>query len=417
MKGRGRIVGGIALLGWFLIATGSMGASRTWDNGGDRTNWFDAANWDLNVLPADGDAVVIPAGFTSIMLTNSTPQLDSLTITSSTLTFTNWNTALRATNVFVQTGAVLPHALCNTNALLSNTNRVYVECSNLTVDAGAFIDANWVGYPGGASGQRGQGPGGGYAGSDYSCCGGSYGGSGGKGQHGGALVTIPPYGSPYSPSDAGSGGGGSVRGGASGNGGGLIWISAAGKVTVNGTIRADGQNPVGSYSGPGAGGGIYILCRSFAGSGILEAKGAGNSGAEAGASGGGRIGVFYNAAAQAAEPAQPTATFSAMRGTIGSQGRTDHESGTVYIPDSRFLPGPLKAMFPDRIFVYGVSAWTPAAVTVTNTTVTFMEPGFQLTVTNDLLVGTSGILSFDISNQTANVGGNIVLTNTATFRL
>lgn len=71
----------------------------------------------------------------------------------------NWTTALNATNVTIQNGGGLQHVLCNTNALWSNTNHVYVVCSNLTVETGGSINVNNKGYPGGAVGTDGYGPG------------------------------------------------------------------------------------------------------------------------------------------------------------------------------------------------------------------------------------------------------------------
>ena len=76
-------------------------ATRTW-NGPAAGDWFQAGNWNPNdAYPAAGDAVVVNAG--SILLTNATAMLDSFAITNATLLFTNLNTVLSATNIYVAT--------------------------------------------------------------------------------------------------------------------------------------------------------------------------------------------------------------------------------------------------------------------------------------------------------------------------
>jgi hypothetical protein len=78
------------------------------------------------------------------------------------------------------------------------------------------------------------------------------------------------------------------------SGGGLIHVLAAGAVLVDGSLLASGGDVVNSYPGCGSGGGIYVHCNSFAGSGLLKANG-GKSGRNApdfgGSGGGGRIAV------------------------------------------------------------------------------------------------------------------------------
>ena len=51
--------------------------------------WFDAANWSgSGNYPQAGEAVSIPSG--SVLLTNETAELGSVTIANATLTFSNW---------------------------------------------------------------------------------------------------------------------------------------------------------------------------------------------------------------------------------------------------------------------------------------------------------------------------------------
>ena len=196
----------------------------------------------------------------SVLLTNSTAQLDTFTITNATVTFTNWTTALNATSIAIWNNGKLQTTVCNTNAALSNTNRVCLLCSNLTVNAGGTINVSLQGFIGGYNSgaiKTGTGPGGG--GSDASRGGGGgYGGAGGKANDN--TAGGPAYGSASAPADPGSGGGGGTSLGQ--NGGGAVWIRANGDVLVNGSILADG-GAGGDQGGSGSGGGIYISCRTI----------------------------------------------------------------------------------------------------------------------------------------------------------
>jgi hypothetical protein len=75
-------------------------------------------------------------------------------------------------------------------------------------------------------------------------------------------------------------------------GGGLIRIDASRTVQMDGLLTADGQYVAGDRGG-GAGGGIYIRCRTFAGSGVIRARGAdAGTTVNSGGGGGGRIAVW-----------------------------------------------------------------------------------------------------------------------------
>lgn len=129
---------------------------------------------------------------------------------------------------------------------------------------------------------------------------GTYGGGGGHGGAGaggggdsrgaGGItngIALAPY--------AGSGGGRSNWVGYGGNGGGSLKMAIIGDAIVNGAISANG-NPGDSCGGGGAGGGIFITCRKFLGSGSLSAKGGkgGTAGKGGGGGGGGCIAVWLN---------------------------------------------------------------------------------------------------------------------------
>jgi hypothetical protein len=388
----------------------TLPTARAWNGNG---NWLSATNWTpSDSIPAPKDPVTIQSG--TCMISDASIVASVIVSNGATLIFTNWLTSLSASSVTVLSNGVISHAFSGTNAAIGNTNRVYILCSNLTVAAGGSIDVSARGYAGGAAGKAGEGPGGGGSPGQHSCSGGGYGGAGGRGQHG--TGASPTYGLPNAPTRLGSGGGGSTSGGSSsGNGGGLVWVNATGKVTVDGAIKANGGGATG-YSSPGSGGGIYIVCNTFAGTGKLQAQGANSGNTESGASGGGRIAVVYDPAAQAVADSQPGVSFSVKPGTQGG-GRTDQDAGTVYLPDARFLPSTLANLFPDKVYIYGVTAWSPASLLVANTTVNFVTPGFMMVVTNDLMVGTAGILGLNISNQTLSVMGSMFVTNGGSLSL
>ena len=77
------------------------------------------------------------------------------------------------------------------------------------------------------------------------------------------------------------------------SGGGTIWIVAADTVRINGGLTAQGQAGV-HDNGAAAGGSIYIVCKTIAGTaaGSLNANGGGTSGTSGGG-GGGRIAIYF----------------------------------------------------------------------------------------------------------------------------
>ncbi|MGB2843091.1 MAG: hypothetical protein WBC40_11565 [Halobacteriota archaeon] len=210
--------------------------------------------------------------------------------------------------------------------------RIYA--SQITVESGSKIFADGRGFLGGDGGKLGCGMGYGNPGSNGSGGGGSgYGSNGGNGGIGGSSgvgsngTGGASYGNDSSSSiEFGSGGGGGgygeggpgtpfvgANGGDGGNGGGAILLHAE-KITIAGTISADGSigrsgSDGGNAQGGGGGGGgsggtILIRGRDVSLSGNLYAKGGpggdggdgGNAqgGGGGGGGAGGRIKVFYN---------------------------------------------------------------------------------------------------------------------------
>ncbi|MDD5678684.1 MAG: hypothetical protein PHW60_11975 [Kiritimatiellae bacterium] len=381
------------------FALPSARAASTWDTAGsgDKLNWSDANNWNPAGVPGDGAEVVITNG--SVLLTNATYNLASLTITGATtrLTFSNWDTKLSASNVIIQSGATVTHvtnSAATTNALgeWPTDGRVWIVGTNLDLQEGGQIDAYGRGFRGAEDGAyiiggtNGYGPGGGLKALNY----GGGAGHGATGGYSSYCAGGPMYGLTNAPVMPGSGGGG--NGG--GAGGGAVRIEMdSGSVTINGGINASG-NKSPAHGGAGSGGSVYITCRTFAGtaSGIITARGGTNNYAERGGNGsGGRIAVVYDPAAQAAQASRPDVRFNVACGTGGKVGAGDYgDIGTLYLTDETILQPDLSNFEIARI--YGVTNWSPDSLSVTNrfnissNNIIFSAPRFTLAVSNTLLV-------------------------------
>ncbi len=379
----------------------TLAMANTWTGLGDATDWHDAENWSLGI-PVAGQAVSIASG--AILLTNETAEMASFTMTGGTLTFTNWTTRLRATEVVITNAATLtlPPAFMN-NAM---SNRVWIVCSNFTLGAEASIAVNGRGYLGS------QGPGG--AANSERSGGGSHGGRGGFGSQVGPGSV---YGSPHEPLFPGSGGGyGSTRGGA---GGGAVLIQAGGTVAVHGVVSANGNNYITGYSGGGSGGAIHIDCHTFVASagGLLRANG-GNGGGSGGGGGGGRIAVTY-----ASLLGTPAIRFAAAPGT-GAYASTSTRGwfpaacwGTLSLPDEALLTlDPTSDRF-NRVDIYfqNATALTVVGMTVLSNRFTLANSGFGMNVTGDLIIGAEAEFGigepFGDSNSVLTVGNNLIVTN------
>lgn len=106
---------------------------------------------------------------------------------------------------------------------------------------------------------------------------GSYGGRGGIGRNK-TVAKTEACGSEFYPFASGAGGGAASHGMA-GSGGGLVFVKAAGAITVDGAIEANGgysyylgADAINNVSG-GSGGSIFLSGRTFSGTGSLSVKG------------------------------------------------------------------------------------------------------------------------------------------------
>jgi hypothetical protein len=430
-----------AMTALLAAAGGLQAAPKTWVATGTNDWWTDA-NWSDNAVPVAGDDVVIANAGAGVVLSNAAPAsgwLNSVTISNgASLIFTNWTTTLSATNVTVATNGIMTCAGPFTNAP-AMSNRVYVVCSNLTINLGGRIDVSGRGYRGGfpaALGSRnGSGPGGGAGGDPAQGAG--HGGYGGRQGGNGFLFGGSVYGSASAPLAPGSGGGDAYDAQGGTHGGGAVRIAASGCVTVNGSIlanglwdRYDGQN---GRKGTGSGGSVYITCRTLAGTtGLISADGgAATNTNPQGSGGGGRIAVSNDVAAQALEPA-PFVRFSANCGNrdVGETSRGG--IGSIYLTDARLLADGLTNVLYGRI--ESPLAFTNSFLAISNNRWIGFAGGVQAVVTGDVQVsgafsklelGGANVASFagipyrfdQPGGSGLKVGGSLVLTNSAQLRV
>ncbi|GIW39488.1 MAG: hypothetical protein KatS3mg076_0065 [Candidatus Binatia bacterium] len=192
----------------------------------------------------------------------------------------------------LRNGAVLTHPAATAT---TRSSLVLNITGQLRIDGTSRIDVSGRGFLGGRSGDNTADEGrtlGNVPGSTRRN-GGSYGGLGGPGNVPG--VSNPVYGDFRDPNLPGSGG--ASEGGAGGNGGGVLRITAD-SLVLDGEIAADGGNGVGRVAAGGSGGAIRIDVGTIAGAGTIHANGGeGNGGGfEAGGGGGGRIALYYDEA-------------------------------------------------------------------------------------------------------------------------
>lgn len=133
--------------------------------------------------------------------------------------------------------------------LTTQTRYTTITGGVLNIESGGIIDGMGSGFP------AGQGPGSGTA-----SIGASYASAGGH------AALEKQYGSLYSPTLPGSGGGG-------GAGGTWLEINTGGVVHVDGVITSNGAGDPGSNNGGGSGGAIIIKTPFFKGYGEIQSVG------------------------------------------------------------------------------------------------------------------------------------------------
>lgn len=394
-----------------IVACPLYGFAVTWV-GGAGTNWNDAASWNPAGVPEAGADVTIGSDAV-VLMTNSTAELSSLELTSgSTLIVNGWQNAIRATNLLV--AGTVTHAPTMTAAVDAESNwvpehRILIEGSNLTVTATGKLDANYMGY------RRACGPG------SPAPYGGSRSGAGhatdgGYSRNEGYARGGFAYGDPVAPEQPGSGGGSGEN---SREGGGAIRIILSGQLDLAGKILAQGSDGINTHGSGGSGGSIWITTRTVTGlsSGLITVNG-GRGWTWAGGGAAGRIAIDYDPDIQGllVEPCPPI-VFAAAYGA-GALPFYEPTFGTLYLPDTLWLTETLDARFSSvQLVIPGFSTWSPQSLTLNGAKIS-LPAGFQLDITNDLILANSAVLHLTAApvddpltedGATVNVGGSLQL--------
>ena len=402
----------LTAIGLLAGAIDARAVTRTWKTTSGTGDWSVNTNWSGDTIPQTGEDVVINNAGISVLLTNSAPDsgsLVSLVISNTaTLIFSNWNTTLSATDVKIQKSAIVTCAGPFTNAP-GMTNRVYLACSNLTIDSGGSINVDGKGWlpkcgPGQGGGDRGGGGHGGAGAIGYSgrtALGTDYLGTWGRlGPFYGYGLT---YGDPQAPISPGCGDDKTVKAG-----GGAVRIAATGRVIVNGTIRSRGLDAQGGVYGAGSGGSIYITCSTFDGAGYLDASGGLSAGDESGGGGGGRIAVVYDDLATQGT-LSPAVEFFLGGRQSRSLSYSAGEHGTLFLSTTNFFPRAVMGGG-GKLIIPGFTEWRTPSLLLTNSALEFCD-GFKLTVDGDLVVSNRGELV--LRDVEVTCGGNVWVDGTA----
>ena len=407
----------------------------------DVVEWTDSA-----VVPAEGANVHVPAtAKITLAAEGPTPRFASIVI-DGVVIFPSAASGLAADEVRVGAAGRL-YAGDPCIGPDGVANRLWIDCQNLTVDAGGLVSAVGCGYAGATvSSATAESLGPGVARTEQDC-------SVGAGAHGGYSSTSwmgkGTYGSAEWPETAGSGGMTWNTDLYGSNGGGVIRIDATGTVTVNGRVTADAFDCV-AYPGygracAGAGGSVLINCATVAGTGEISARGgnstgnefqSGNNGGRSGVGGGGRIAIHYNPELQTAAVAEGL-VLAAQSGHSGTRGYGFAETGfrllggagTIWLPDVKLITATTFTNFRGRL-VNAPEINLDGDVTVSDW-VGLATEGAKLNVSGNLTVtGTNGRLELGSVEQTTDatvqrksyssltasalsVGGNLIVADGA----
>ncbi|MBO5643328.1 MAG: hypothetical protein J6S51_04920 [Kiritimatiellae bacterium] len=294
-----------------------------------------AANWTLSdgtvatEAPGVDDDVIIPSGTAAYTVTASSKfNVKSLTIgdneDASAVVTLKLNVQITKDNfvgdivndiVVGAKGKITHTPLATTNtgtAAIGKTDyKLNLKAGgNITIKDGGVVNANGCGFAAG----KGPYPGKTY-GNDYR--GSSHGGVGTQGS-GAANHTLNAYGYIRNPVEGGSGSGAA--------GGGVIYLSAEGLISLMGTITANA-----SSSGNGAGGSIIVKGGALSGTGIVSTVG--GTGTSYPGGGGGRIAIYTKEQKEFSE-----VPFSAK--VTAACGQTGKGScGTIYFESAKHESG------------------------------------------------------------------------------
>lgn len=406
------------VVGWAGVASEGITASayvqdglvahydgiKTW-SGAANARWDDEGNWDPAGVPEENDVVRVPAG-TSVLLDGPTASLVLADI-AGTVVFSNWDNCLNAAKVRVASGGVVTSTGPFKDA--ANKSRVFINCTDLTVEKGGSIDVSAQGWScGDSSNIYGYGPGTFAGGHVRPVAGGSHGGAAAfysvnqrsaSSNPTAEEVAALTYGSASAPETHGSGGYSTA--GTGGAGGGVVRIVAAGAVTVCGSILANGKNSGdgAQYDSGGAGGSIFISCRTFLGTnGLVRARGGDSHerwSRKHYAGGGGRVAIIFDAAEQANLPVPSGMEYSADCGPLQPPGDTEFiqaRPGTLYFSSDGLIDRTGCSLFGALDFANVTDTWTIESFRMTNGWATLARDSVEMRVTGDFeITGTSQV--------------------------
>ena len=314
------------------------------------------------------------------------------------------NTAWTSTgpiNLTVTGGAVasLPASqslgtlVVGSNSWLVVTNQTLTITSNATIQTGGGILADGTGNTGG------NGPGAGryyYIGTVapvFLSGGGGYGGYGANGGSNSLAAGGPAYGYLSSPTDLGSGGGGSSQNSCLGGaGGGAVHLNVTGALAVDGRISANGAPGVTTGAGGGSGGSIWLTVGTLSGAGSISANGGLGNG-QGGGGGGGRIAIQYTAN-----------VFEGSLSACGGGGYACGGAGTIYTKANN---QPIAQVVADNGGLLGTNTtWSSTSffdLTVKGGAVVALPAGQSL---NNLFIASNAWLSVNSQSQSVTISAN-----------
>ena len=366
---------------------------KTW-NGVEGDLWSDGSKWSPTGVPEEGDLAVIPKG-KNVTVDDSTAKLAFLDV-SGTVVCSGWTTCVEVGGVVVRNGGKVTSIGPVTTE--EDMSRVYLKAGDITIEQGGSVDVSGLGWKGGDKIVKyGYGPG--TIPSMNARAGGSHGGIGSltaDGETTRQAVRTNVYGNAAAPETAGSGGcGGRLNGNEhGGHGGGVIRLEATGRVTVNGSVAADGKPGTGADWGAGAGGSVYITCKTFAGMhGKVTAAGASgtvyNNSLTSHSAGGGRLAIIFNKVDQEKEPVPVDMKYSADCGPCHRTSESafpQAQPGTLYFSSDTLIDRRGASLFGRIDFADVTTKWTVDSFRLTNGWASLVRDGVEMKVTGDFEV-------------------------------
>ena len=214
---------------------------------------------------------------------------------------------------------------------------INMTATNITIDAGASMHADSLGYRNTDPKTEEINPGRGVD-HDSGSTGGGHGGTSGWSH--GTHLTGQPYGDMFLPREMGSSGGHSQGG----QGGGLIELLVHYKLQVDGEIRVNGGDSFGPLGGGASAGSLMINCSIFKGFGNLTSNGGSTFSGWYGSGGaGGRIAVYFSYNRTYYGSYQSHGGNSGSYGNPGGPGivfmyNKEEDHRTIYVNNNKLKP-------------------------------------------------------------------------------